>query len=373
MSKKVLQLVGSFHQGGTERQAVQLARLLKQDGKVDLHLATMKKEGALLVDVESLGFDAIPEFRIGSFFGPGFPIGVNQAARFVRENHIDVIHSHDFYTNVFGAAVAAASGVSRFIASKRETGGMRTSAQRFIENLAFRRADGILANSEAVKKYLIGQGVDEGKLHVVNNGIDIEEKAPKLQDRRKICGLLGLPQEDDLLFVTVVANLRHEVKNIPMFIRAAMKIGAVRPQVHFVVAGEGDLRGELERISVEHGMHARIHFIGRCDNVPELLHLSDVCVLTSRHEGFPNAVLEYMAAGRPVVATDVGGAGELVQDGVNGYLVASDDSDALAKRIVELIEDENLRKSLGENGRTKAQTRFSTDSQLRGTLALYGV
>lgn len=373
MHRKVLQLVGSFHQGGTERQAVQIARLLKEDGKADVHLATMKKEGVLLEDVEALGFEEIPEFRIGSFFSAGFPSGVSRAAHFVKAHRIDVIHAHDFYTNVFGAAVAALSGVSRFIASKRETGGMRTPAQRLIERLAFRRADRILANSEAVKRYLTEQGVDGRKVHVVNNGIDIEARSPKLQDRRKICVLLGLPQDDGLLFVTVVANLRHEVKNIPMFIRAAMEAGAARPQIHFVIAGEGELRDGLEKMSTECGMHARVHFIGRCDKVPELLHISEVCVLTSRHEGFPNAVLEYMAAGKPVIATDVGGVGELVEDGVNGYLVASDDASALAKRIVELTEDENLRKSLGESGLAKAQTEFSTASQLCSTLELYGV
>lgn len=373
MAKKVLQLIGSFNQGGSERQAVQLARLLKDDGRMQVLLATMRKEGPLLEEASAYGFDDVPEFRIGSFFSPGFINGVRRAAKFVRQNQIEVIHSHDFYTNVFGAAVAAASKVPKFVASKRETEGMRSGSQKFVEKIAFWKADAVLANSDAVRSHLIGLGVAREKIAVVHNGLDAERLAPKILERRKICDLLGLPQNDEATFITLVANLRHEVKNQLMFIRAAAEISDKHPDAHFVIAGEGELREGLERLAKDIGLEGRMHFIGRCEIVPELLSVSHACVLTSFNEGFPNAVLEYMAAGKPVVATDVGGVSEVVEDGVNGYLIESDDSVALAEKLLLLIEDPQLATSFGESGKEKVSKEFSTDRQVERTLELYGV
>lgn len=372
MTSNVLQLVGSFHQGGSERQAVQLARTLRRDGRVNVEIATMRKEGPLLQEVAS-EFSDVAEFKIGSFFGPGFVSGVRAAAHFVQERKIDVIHSHDFYTNVFGAAVAAVSGVSKFVASKREAGGMRSPAQNLVERIAFRKADAVLANSEAVKKHLEELGVASRKIEVIYNGLDVERMTPKVTDRRKICGILGLPQDENLRFITLVANLRHEVKNQRMFLRAAVEIAANQADVHFVIAGEGELKGALEEFVRTSGVAGRVHFIGRCESVPELLYVSHACALTSFHEGFPNAVLEYMSAAKPVVATEVGGVPEVLEDGGQGFLVPSDDSRALALSLERLLSDPALAERLGANGKRHVAQNFSTQLQVDRTLKLYGI
>jgi L-malate glycosyltransferase len=161
------------------------------------------------------------------------------------------------------------------------------------------------------------------------------------------------------------------VKNQAMFLRAARKVKEKFPDARFVLAGEGELLGEAKNLAKDLGLAGESHFIGRCADVPALLNASDVCVLSSRTEGFSNSILEYMAAGKPVVATKVGGAAEAVREGENGFLIESDDDEALAARLIELLENPRQARKFGERGRQIVKEKFSTAAQLAKTLQLY--
>ena len=372
MKKNVLQLIGSFHQGGSERQAVQLTRLLKQDDSHNIFLATLNNEGVLKAEAESIGFADIPEFKLNSFYDFNFVRQLRNGVRFIKENNIEIIHTHDFYTNVFGIGAARLAGVKLKIASKRETSGMRSDAQKIIERKIFKTADRIVANSNAVKNYLTADGISGDKIHVIYNGLDLDRLQPKETNRRTICEKIGLPPEGHLKFVTLVANLRHTVKNQPMFLRTARKVADKIPEARFVLAGEGDLKNDLENLANELNIADKTHFIGRCTDVPDLLLISSVGVLTSFAEGFSNSILEYMAAGLPVVATNVGGAAEAVLENENGFLVASDDDETMANRLIELLQNEVKAADFGGRGCCLVEERFSLESQLERTLELYG-
>ena len=369
----VLQLIGSFHQGGSERQAVQLARLLRADGRVNVRIATLENDGVLREEVEKLGLEEIPEFRLTSFYNVNFVKQLLKCANFLRASKIDVIHTHDFYTNIFGMLAAQIVQVPLAVASKRETGGMRSRMQKRFEKFAFKQANAIVANSEAVKNYLVAEGVSKDKIKVVYNGLDLERLTPRLTDRRAICEEMGLPADENVKFITMVANLRHEVKNQPMFLRAAAKVAPKFPNAHFVLAGEGARRAGLEKLAKDLNIAQNTHFTGRCALVPELLSISYAGVLTSFNEGFSNAILEYMAASLPVVATSVGGAGEAVIENETGFLIESDNDEMLANRLVDLLEDEEKARELGANGKKIAEEKFSCAAQLENTLKLYGV
>ncbi|MBV9215236.1 MAG: glycosyltransferase family 4 protein [Acidobacteria bacterium] len=368
LRKRVLQFFGSFNQGGSERQAAALTRSLHEDGTYEVFAATLSNDGVLKRDVDSIGLGDIPEFPLTSFYNANFVGQVRACANFLRINKIDLVHTHDFYTNVFGIAAASLARVPARIASKRETAGMRTRAQNVIERIAFGRAHAIVANSDAVRKALISRGVPDEKIALIYNGIDHTGGQIK-RDRDAVRAKFGIP--DGGSWVTLVANLRHEVKNIPMLLKAAKIVLEQADDAHFIVAGEGGLRTELEGLAVRRGVAANVHFIGRCDDTPELLAASDICVLTSTAEGFSNSILEYMAAGKPVVVTDVGGAREAVDDGVNGYIVASDDHSGMANRLLELLADEGRAKQMGAAGRHLVAERFSRETQLAKTIELY--
>ncbi|HJQ68942.1 MAG TPA: glycosyltransferase [Blastocatellia bacterium] len=372
MKRKVLQLVSSFNQGGSERQAVQLARLLKQSGRYEVRMACLDLSGVLLDEARRLELGEIPEYRLTSFYDRNMFTQLRRFAAFLREEAVDVLHTHDFYTNVFGMAAGAIARAPVRIASRRETAGWRTEKQKFVERLAYRLAHKIVANAEAVRDQLVKEGVSSEKIVTVHNGLDTAriKPVPGLS-RDEVLASFGLPRSDELQFVTIVANLRHPVKDHPTFLRAAALVRAARPGARFVIAGEGELTEAMRALAKELGLDRDVFFTGRVERVAELLAVSDVCVLSSKAEGFSNSILEYMAAARPVVVTDVGGAREAVIDEESGFIVPPCDPPAMASRIVELLSEPELAREMGERGRARVEREFSCRAQLERTENLY--
>jgi glycosyltransferase involved in cell wall biosynthesis len=143
------------------------------------------------------------------------------------------------------------------------------------------------------------------------------------------------------------------------------------PNAAFVLAGEGRLTSSLQALAAELGLERDAFFIGRCARIAELLSVSDVCVLSSKAEGFSNAILEYMAAARPVVVTDVGGAREAVEEGETGYLVRAGDDETMAARVITLLSERERARRMGERGQRVIEQKFSCEAQLKNTLNLY--
>ena len=371
MKKNVLQFIGSFRQGGSERQAVQLSRLLYEEGSLNVFVACLDAEGSLRQEIEQLGIDEIPEFKLKSFYDANFLRQINRCAKFIKQNKISIVHTHDFYTNIFGMFAAFLARVPVRIASKRETLS-KTKSQLLIERQAFRACDKILANAEAVKRFLIETGISEKKIVTIYNGLDLERltPAPNLK-REEILRQHGLPIDEKIQIVTIVANLRSDVKNHRMFLQAAKKVKESIGNIVFVLAGEGELTELLKSLAKDLGIEKDTYFIGRCAQVAELLSVSDVCVLSSKSEGFSNSILEYMSAAKPVVATDVGGASEAIIEGETGFLIKSDDDEALANRLIELLENPEKATEMGGRGRERVEKNFSLEAQLAKTLELY--
>ena len=371
MKPAVLQLIDSFHQGGSERQALQLTRLLAESGKFRVHLACLSPEGSLRATIEDLRLGEIPSFPLNSFYDAN---AVRQLRRFVqwlKSSDIDIIHTHDFYTNVFGMAGGALARLPVRVASMRETAGMRTSTQKKVQQVAYSLAHHVVANSNAVKQTLIAAGTPAEKITVVYNGLDSARLISRVTSRGEILSLLGLRLDENRRFVSIVANMRHEVKDYPMLLRAARRVVDAEPEAAFLLAGEGELTDSLRALAAELGVEQSTYFLGRCERVAELLNVSEICVLSSKAEGFSNSILEYMAAGRPVVVTNVGGASELVTEGETGYLVASGDDAGMASRIISLLADPARAKAMGENGKQVVKEKFSCEAQLARTEELY--
>jgi L-malate glycosyltransferase len=368
----VLQLIGSFGEGGSERQALQLARLLLDQSRYNVHIACLDRKGALLNDAESLGFREVPEFPLTSFYNSNTVRQLNRFSRYLTEHGIRIVHTHDFYTNVFGMAGATLARVPARIASRRETLGWRTNAQRFVERRAYNLAHAVVTNSEAARRQLIGEGVSSTKISTIHNGLSFDRVTPRTRlSRRELLSSFDMPDEPDSQIVTIIANLRHPVKNYPMFLRAARIVLDANPGTKFVIAGEGELMPSMRKLATELGIDGSVFFLGRCDRVGDLLAMSDICALSSTAEGFSNAILEYMAAAKPVVVTDVGGAREAVVDGVTGYLVPSNDHSGMAARIVFMLRNRDVSREMGERGRKTVRARFSCEAQLANTEELY--
>jgi len=139
----------------------------------------------------------------------------------------------------------------------------------------------------------------------------------------------------------------------------------------FIVVGDGPLKGETSALANRLGLGTDVFFTGRCEQVADLLAISDVCVLSSMAEGFSNSILEYMGAGRPVVATNVGGAREAIIEGVTGHLAPPGDYEMMAARITELLRNPERARSMGRRGRQVVEEKFSPAAQLAKTEQLY--
>lgn len=370
MAKNVLQLIGSFNQGGSERQAVQLVKLLCEDAEFNVRLAVMTNEGPLFREVEHLDLPPIAEFPLTSFYDANMLRQTRACAKYLRENKIDVIHTHDFYTNIFGMLAARLARTKARVASKRETDGMRSVTQKAMEKNAYIFSHSIVVNAAAIKDHLIDRGVRESKIEIIHNGLDFTRLEPdsKLTDYEKRV-MLGVPRDKRL--ITIIANLRHSIKNIPMFLRAARIVCDTVHDAAFVIAGEGELMPEMRAMAADLGIGDDVHFLGRCADVPELLSISYAGVLSSTSEGFSNSILEYMSAGLPVVATNVGGAAEAIDDGETGFLVESNDHIAMAARLNDLLKNTHKAERFGAQGKEKALREFSLERQLQLTKALY--
>jgi glycosyltransferase involved in cell wall biosynthesis len=346
-----------------------MVTLLHESGDYQVHVAVLSTGGVLRPLIERLHVPTI-DLPLTSFYDLNMVRQTREFVAFLKQHRVQIVHSHDFYSNIFGMTGAALAGIRGRIASKRETTGTRSLAQRTVERHAFKLAHAVVANATAVKEQLINEGVRQDKITVIHNGIDVSRFYPNgtaddAFHRLNLDTVRGRP------LITMVANFEYRIKDHPMLLRAAKRVIGEVPEAVFVIAGDGILRTETERLAAELQVKDSCLFIGRCASVPDLLAVSDICVLSSQAEGFSNSILEYMAAGRPVVATNVGGAGEAIVEGESGYLVQARDDQAMADRIIKLLRDPDRRAKMGLNGRRIVEERFSCASRLLNTSTLY--
>ncbi|MDX6612678.1 MAG: hypothetical protein QOD75_1864 [Blastocatellia bacterium] len=373
MRLNILLMVPSFHQGGSERQGVQLARLLSASGAYRVTLACLERNGVLLPEAKAVGLGELPEFPLTSFYDRNMLTQLRRCAALLKAQEIDVVQTFDFYTNVFGLAAASLARVPLRIGARRESEGHRTPTQRWVERRAFALAHVVVANAEAVRRELIRDGLPASKIVTIHNGVDTNRVAPIANlNRAGVLASLGLPAAPKRKFVTIVANLRSPYKDHPTFLKAAQRVSQAVPEASFLLAGEGPLTNDMRVMARELGIENQTFFLGRCMRIAELLAVSEVCVLSSKDgEGFSNAITEYMAAARPVVATDVGGAREAIIVGETGYIVPTGDDEKMATRIIELLLEPERARTMGECGKSIVEEKFSCETQLARMRELY--
>ena len=232
---------------------------------------------------------------------------------------------------------------------------------RPIEKFLHRRLDLALANSSAIAKQLFEEGVDKNKIAVVYNGVDLEKYTASEALRNTQRSKLDLSPET--CCIIIVANL-IEYKGHRTLFEALGRLGAATSKswrLLVVGADNGNLRSVLQQQTKELGIDENIRWMGQVADVQPLLAASDIGVSASYEEGFSNAILEYMAAGLPVVATTVGGSPEVVMEGRTGLLVAPRNDEALCDALQKLAGSESLRMSLGKQARQHVFENFSIE------------
>jgi glycosyltransferase involved in cell wall biosynthesis len=342
----------SFRRGGTERQFVRLVRGL------DRTQYCLRRCGPLLSEVESLGV-SIVEFPINSLHSFQAAKLFLQLVRLLHREQIQIVHAFDFYTSVFAVPAARIAGVPVVLASRRELLNLRSPWQQRAIRVACRLATGVVVNSRAAGCDLDSlKSGSRRRIDVLPNCIDLQEFETRLSPgevRRE----LGLSSRS--IVIGALGNLRPE-KDLETFLLAARGILDAIPSAEFLVIGDGPAGDKLKLLADDLHLSDSVRFLGERSDVPDLLATLDILVMSSYSESLPNAILEAMAMGKPVVATNVGGVPELVEEGETGFLVPPRDPKAIADRVLSLCRDSARRLQMGRAARARVESTFAVQN-----------
>jgi glycosyltransferase involved in cell wall biosynthesis len=355
----------SFAIGGTELNAVRTAEAFDPQ-RIELCIFYLQARGPLRARYERLGV-RMTHLPIPNLYSARTAVQAIRLARRLRRESVDVVHSHDIYCNIFAVPWARLLGGCSVIASRRW--GLQPSRPDLaaVNRWSCRFAHRVVANSRGVADLLENQeGVARDKVVEIPNFLseDAFELAPE-SARAAQRRAWGVP--DTAFTIGIVARL-SPVKNHVLLLEAMARLDA---RFHLVCIGEGPLRAELEALARQRGIEPRVHFVGEVIAAGNLHQCFDVSVLCSVSEGFPNSLIEAMAAARPVVATPVGGVIDAVTDGVTGLLVPPGNPAALAEALRRLEAEPMSRTRLGEAGREAVRAKYHQGPVLEKLTALY--
>jgi len=355
--------------GGTESHLLNLVRKLDRE-RFNINFVC-PSQGNLFQELKRLNIKpVIIDIRKKSNLN-----AIPRLVRLMRENRVDIVQTYGLRAMFFGHLAAKFAKVKIIVSSVRVLLRAQRKIDKFksffyfiINKFSSIFSDKIVVSSNAIRNDLIIYGrINPQKIVTIYNSIDLESfkaagNCVKIKDELRI--------NPDSCVVGIVARLVPE-KAINDFIQAALMILKEIPQTTFLVIGDGPLRRMLEELVSELGLNSNIVFTGFRTDIPDLISIFDVAVLSSIFEGFGIVILEYMALGKPVVATRIGGIPEIITDKENGLLVSPQRPDEMARAVISLLNDEDKARQIGLAARTMVESRFSAGKMVEEYHKLY--
>lgn len=348
---KIITVLRSLKSGGAERHALQLMKGLRARGHEALYAGPM--QGWLGQQLRAEGFGGIDLPLSGLYDLPS----VVRLALYARRVGADLIHGHLTRGAWYAGLAARLAGLPNVATAHSDNAGKH-----------FGRADRIIAVSQAVADFLVREGYPASRIRMVHHGIaDLAARLPA-GAREATRRSLGLAADEPALLMAarIVPAKGHDTA-----LQALARLGD-QPWT-LLMAGDhhGDLGPQTQALAQELGLAGRVRFLGLREDVPALMAASDVLLAPSRREALSLTLLEASACGLPIVATRVGGIGEVVEEGASGFLVAPDDPPALAAAIAPLLADAALRARCGARARQRFEAGFLEDAMFDKTVAVY--
>jgi glycosyltransferase involved in cell wall biosynthesis len=364
---RTLMMISSIAMGGSERILVSVLPYFKAQG-IDIKLCTLntRRDSPLTEQLEQTG---IERFDLGARRMVDLKAWKRFAA-FLREEKIEVVHAQDQDTNIYAALAHHRVGVTTLMTRHV----LREPADTWKEDLRARMVlfaarhgfDKIVAVSEAVRQDFSKLAkIPLEHIETVYNGIEVDRFATRSQREAKRA---EMGWTSDTPIIIMVAVLRRG-KGHEVLFEAIPQITTAIPKAKIKLVGEGELSEPLREQAARFGN--TVEFLGQRMDVPQLLGASDVLVLPSWGEALPTVLIEAGAASLPLVATNVGGSAEIVDNGKTGYIVPPGDATQLAQRVVEILQNPTLAQQMGASARERVVRMFSLAQQAKQTIALY--
>jgi len=351
---------------GTEKHLYELTTKLNKDKYIPfVGCIKLKERMRKIFEDNNVRVMEFPIKRVYNYdvFKYGFDL-----FKFIKKENIRIIQSFHLLPDIFVPIIARLAGVPIVISSRRDLGFDKKKRHIFVQRGINVLVDKIIVNSNAVKETLIAnENVATEKITRIYNGVSryINRSIDDGMDLRR---KLGYKQSD--LVVGLLANFQP-IKGIKYFINACPLILNQIPNAKFLIVGGGPLLESLKERARDVGIIDQTIFTGHLLNGANYLAAMDVSVNSSLSEGFSNTILESMASGKPVVATNVGGNPEAVVDGKTGFLVPSKNSSALADAIITILKDKKLTQSMGSEAKKRVETFFNMERMMSKMDNLY--
>lgn len=359
---RVCYVIPSLQVGGTERQLLTLMKGLIRDH--ELTVVCTREAGALVGDARRAGV-FVHELNGRS----GWDLTMRRRIRHIFRSHRpDVVHTFMFGFDLAANRAARETGVPVVISSRRELATWKKPRHLRIQRKANHLVDSIVANSRAVAEHAAAQeALDVERYRVIPNGIDADAFVSPA-DVHQIRLRFRIPFHTHV--IGMVANF-SPVKDHTLFLAVAEELMRRRADVHFLLVGSGPLRDEVMARVRKRGWNDRFTRVAAIEEIPDLYKVMSVSVLCSRVEGFPNVLMESMAAGTAVVAAAVGGIPEAIQDGVTGWLVPDRTAGAFADAIEHVLDCEPDRDAMISRASEFVRKSLSVDRMVDAYRNLY--
>ncbi len=353
----VMFVITSMPVGGAETLLVNLTRRFDKS-RIRPMIGCLKERGVLGDELA----DEIPVFE--HLINHKYDVAVARRLRkLYREQNVDAVITVGAGDKMFWGRLAARGAGTPVILSALHSTGWPDGVGK-LNRMLTGITDGFIAVARHHAEFLVEfEKFPSAKVFMIPNGIDTGRFQRCEKSRDKWRTEVGIPHDSPTL--GIVAALRPE-KNHELFLDCAGRTLKEVPDAHFVIAGDGPCRNDLEAMASERSIEERVHFLGSVSDIPGVLSMLDVFALTSHNEASPVSILEALSCNRPVVAPDVGSIKESVLNGTTGYLCEAGNASEISTRWIELLRNPELRDKMGRKGRSHVVDNSSLDSMTEG-------